>query len=131
MFLKNFMRHRLFPRLLMVSLSWAIGPLWAQDIQKLLLHEGNNQTAIEIIFLPGNRFDMQVIEAKGGSLNANTTAKETIHGSTKRVAERLELSVDGRSIGYVQLWSGKGNIQAQLYWGGQTVPRAFFGAAFR
>ena len=131
MFLKNFSPSQLFCHLLTAIWVAVAGPLWGQDVRKLLLHEGNNQTAIEIIFLPGNRFDMQVMEAKGGSLNAHSSPAEALQGSTKRVAERLELSVDGRSIGYVQLWSGKGHIEAQLYWGGQTVPRAFFGAAFR
>ena len=131
MLLKNLMRRHLLSRLTSVMLVLVAGPLWGQDIQKLLLHEGNNQTAIEMTFLSGNRFEMQVIEAKGGNLNAINEATELVRGSTKRVAERLELSVEGRSIGYVQMWSGTGQIQAQLYWGGQTVPRAFYGAAFR
>ena len=131
MLLKNLMRRHLLSWLTSVMLVLVACPLWGQDIQKLLLHEGNNQTAIEMNFLSGNRFEMQVIDAKGGSLNAPNSATELVRGSTKRVAERLELTVDGRSIGYVQMWTGSGHIQAQLYWGEQQGPRAFVGTAFR
>ena len=82
-------------------------------------------------FLSGNRFDMQVTESKSGIHGDPQAKTEVLSGSGKRVADRMELSVDGRSIGYVQMWTGNGQIQAQLYWGGQQAPRAFVGAAFR
>ena len=107
------------------------GPLWGQDIQKLLLHAQDSKTAIELVFLSGNRFEMQVSESKSGSLSDPQANTEVLRGSAKRVADRMELSVDGRSIGYVQMWNGSGHIQAQLYWGGQQDPRAFVGIAFR
>ena len=107
------------------------GPLWGQDIQKLLLHAQDSKTAIEMVFLSGNRFEMQVSESKSGSLSDPQANSEVLRGSAKRVTDRMELSVDGRSIGYVQMWTGKGQIQAQLYWGGRQDPRAFDGAAFR
>jgi hypothetical protein len=107
------------------------GPLWGQDIQKLLLHAQDSKTAIELVFLSGNRFEMQVSESKSGSLSDPQANTEVLRGSAKRVADRMELSVDGRSIGYVQMWTGSGHIQAQLYWGGQQDPRAFVGIAFR
>jgi len=105
--------------------------LWGQDIQKLLLHAQDSKTAIEMVFLSGNRFEMQVSESKSGSLNDPNASTQVLRGLAKRVADRMELSVDGRSIGYVQMWTGNGQIQAQLYWGGQQAPRAFVGAAFR
>ena len=107
------------------------GPLWGQDIQKLLLHAQDSKTAIELVFLSGNRFEMQVSESKSGSLSDPQANSEVLRGSAKRVADRMELSVDGRSIGYVQMWTGSGHILAQLYWGGQQDPRAFVGIAFR
>ena len=107
------------------------GPLWGQDIQKLLLHAQDSKTAIELVFLSGNRFEMQVSESKSGSLSDPQANTEVLRGSAKRVADRMELSVDGRSIGYVQMWTGSGHIQAQLYLGGQQDPRAFVGIAFR
>ena len=107
------------------------GPLWGQDIQKLLLHAQDSKTAIELMFLNGNRFEMQVTETKSGSLSDAQASVEVLRGSAKRVADRMELSVDGRSIGYVQMWTGSGHILAQLYWGGQQAPRAFVGVAFR
>ena len=106
-------------------------PLWGQDIQKLLLHAQDSKTAIEMVFLSGNRFEMQVSESKSGNLSATLANTEVLRGQAKRVADRLELSVDGRSIGYVQMWTGSGHIQAQLYWGEQQAPRAFVGTAFR
>ena len=107
------------------------GPLWGQDIQKVLLHAQASKAAVEMVFLPGNRFEMQVTEPKSGNLSEAHTSTEVLRGSAKRVADRLELSVDGRSIGYVQMWTGSGHIQAQLYWGAQQAPRAFVGMAFR
>ena len=106
-------------------------PLWGQDIQKLLLHAQDSKTAIELVFLSGNRFEMQVSESKSGSLNDPNASPQVLRGLAKRVADRMELSVDGRSIGYVQMWTGSGQIQAQLYWGEQQAPRAFVGTAFR
>ena len=106
-------------------------PLWGQDIQKLLLHAQDSKTAIELVFLSGNRFEMQVSESKSGSLNDPNASTQVLRGLAKRVADRMELSVDGRSIGYVQMWTGSGQIQAQLYWGEQQAPRAFVGTAFR
>jgi len=106
-------------------------PLWGQDIQKLLLHAQDSKTAIEMVFLSGNRFEMQVSESKSGSLNDPNASPQVLRGLAKRVADRMELSVDGRSIGYVQMWTGSGQIQAQLYWGEQQAPRAFVGTAFR
>ena len=106
-------------------------PLWGQDIQKLLLHAQDSKTAIEMVFLSGNRFEMQISESKSGSLSDPQANSEVLRGSAKRVADRMELSVDGRSIGYVQMWTGSGHIQAQLYWGEQQAPRAFVGTAFR
>ena len=106
-------------------------PLWGQDIQKLLLHAQDSKTAIEMVFLSGNRFEMQVSESKSGSLNDPNASPQVLRGLAKRVADRMELSVDGRSIGYVQMWTGTGQIQAQLYWGDQQAPRAFIGTAFR
>jgi len=81
--------------------------------------------------LSGNRFEMQVSESKSGSLNDPNASPQVLRGLAKRVADRMELSVDGRSIGYVQMWTGSGQIQAQLYWGEQQAPRAFVGTAFR
>ena len=107
------------------------GPLWGQDIQKLLLHAQDSKTAIEMVFLSGNRFEMQVSESKSGSLYDPQASNQVLRGSAKRVADRMELSIDGRSIGYVQMWTGTGHIQAQLYWGDQQAPRAFIGTAFR
>ena len=106
-------------------------PLWGQDIQKLLLHAQDSKTAIEMVFLSGNRFEMQVSESKSGSLSDPNASPQVLRGLAKRVADRMELSVDGRSIGYVQMWTGSGQIQAQLYWGEQQAPRAFVGTAFR
>ncbi len=106
-------------------------PLWGQDIQKLLLHAQDSKTAIELVFLSGNRFEMQVSESKSGSLSDPNASPQVLRGLAKRVADRMELSVDGRSIGYVQMWTGSGQIQAQLYWGEQQAPRAFVGTAFR
>lgn len=106
-------------------------PLWGQDIQKLLLHATDSKTAIEMVFLSGNRFEMQVSEFMSGNLGATLANTEVLRGQAKRVADRMELSVDGRSIGYVQMWTGSGHIQAQLYWGEQQAPRAFVGTAFR
>ena len=106
-------------------------PLWGQDIQKLLLHAQDSKAAIEMVFLSGNRFEMQVSESKSGSLNDPNASPQVLRGLAKRVADRMELSVDGRSIGYVQMWTGSGHIQAQLYWGEQQAPRAFVGTAFR
>jgi hypothetical protein len=107
------------------------GPLWGQDIQKVLLHAHDNKTAIELTFLSGNRFEMQVTESKSGIHGDPSASSEVLRGSAKRVADRMELSVDGRSIGYVQMWTGSGHILAQLYWGGRQEPRAFVGIAFR
>ena len=106
-------------------------PLWGQDIQKLLLHAQDSKTAIEMVFLSGNRFEMQVSESKSGNLSDPNARIQVLRGLAKRVADRMELSVDGRSIGYVQMWTGSGQIQAQLYWGEQQAPRAFVGTAFR
>ena len=106
-------------------------PLWGQDIQKLLLQAQDSKTVIELVFLSGNRFEMQVSESKSGSLNDPNASPQVLRGLAKRVADRMELSVDGRSIGYVQMWTGSGQIQAQLYWGEQQAPRAFVGTAFR
>ena len=106
-------------------------PLWGQDIQKLLLHAQDSKTAIEMVFLSGNRFEMQVSESKSGNLSDPNASPQVLRGLAKRVADRMELSVDGRSIGYVQMWTGSGQIQAQLYWGEQQAPRAFVGTAFR
>ena len=106
-------------------------PLWGQDIQKLLLHAQDSKTAIEMVFLSGNRFEMQVSESKSGSLYDPQASTQVLRGSAKRVADRIELSIDGRSIGYVQMWTGTGHILAQLYWGDQQAPRAFIGTAFR
>lgn len=108
-----------------------VGPLWGQDIQKLLLHATDSKTAIEMVFLSGNRFEMQVSESMSGNMSATLANTEVLRGQAKRVADRLELSVDGRSIGYVQIWTSSGHIQAQLYWGEQQAPRAFVGTAFR
>jgi len=117
--------------ILAALLGLACLPLWAQDIQKILLHAQASKAAVEMVFLPGNRFEMQVTEPKSGNLSEAHTSTEVLRGSAKRVADRLELSVDGRSIGYVQIWGDSGRIHAQLYWGAQEAPRAFFGAAFR
>jgi len=125
------MLKTLFTTTLVTFLGLLAGPLWGQDIQKILLHAHDNQTAIEMTFSSGNRFEMQVIEAKSGTHVDPKAPSEVLRGSAKRVADRMELSVDGRSIGYVQIWTGKGQIQAQLYWGGRQEPRAFDGAAFR
>ena len=116
-----------------IAIFWGLvaGPLWAQDIQKILLHAQASKAAVEMVFLPGNRFEMQVTEPKSGNLSEAQISTEVLRGSAKRVADRLELSVDGRSIGYVQMWTGSGHIQAQLYWGAQQAPRAFVGMAFR
>jgi hypothetical protein len=129
--LKNPMRQHLLSGCLSAALAYFTQPLWGQDIQKLLLHEANQQTTIELVFLPGNRFEMQVLDAKDASQQAKPSALEWVRGSSKRVADRMELSVDGRSIGYVQWWSGTGQIQAQLYWGERSAPRPFAGVAFR
>ena len=117
--------------LLATILGLAALPLWGQDIQKLLLHAQDSKAAIELMFLNGNRFEMQVTETKSGSLSDAQASVEVLRGSAKRVADRMELSVDGRSIGYVQMWTGSGHILAQLYWGGRQEPRAFVGIAFR
>ncbi len=117
--------------ILAALLACFAGPLWGQDIQKLLLHAQAGKTAIEMTFLSGNRFEMQVSESKSGSLSDPQASTEVLRGSAKRVADRMELSVDGRSIGYVQMWTGSGHILAQLYWGDQQAPRAFVGTAFR
>jgi hypothetical protein len=117
--------------ILAALLGLACLPLWAQDIQKILLHAQASKAAVEMVFLPGNRFEMQVTEPKSGNLSEAQISTEVLRGSAKRVADRLELSVDGRSIGYVQMWTGSGQIQAQLYWGEQQSPRAFVGMAFR
>ena len=117
--------------ILAALLACFAGPLWGQDIQKLLLHAQDRKTAIEMTFLSGNRFEMQVSESKSNSLSDPQARVEVLRGSAKRVADRMELSVDGRSIGYVQMWTGSGQIQAQLYWVAQEAPRAFFGTAFR
>jgi len=116
-----------------IAIFWGLvaGPLWAQDIQKILLHAQASKAAVEMVFLPGNRFEMQVTEPKSGNLSEAQISTEVLRGSAKRVADRLELSVDGRSIGYVQMWGDSGRIHSQLYWGAQEAPRAFFGAAFR
>lgn len=118
-------------RILATILGLMALPLWGQDIQKLLLHATDSKTAIEMVFLSGNRFEMQVSEALSGNLSATLANTEVLRGQAKRVADRLELSVDGRSIGYVQIWTSSGHIQAQLYWGEQQAPRAFVGTAFR
>ena len=125
------MLKTLFTTILATFVVLLAGPLWGQDIQKVLLHAHDNQTAIEMTFLSGNRFEMHVIESKSGIHGDPKSPSEVLRGSAKRVADRMELSVDGRSIGYVQIWTGKGQIQAQLYWGGRQEPRAFDGAAFR
>ena len=117
--------------ILAALLACFAGPLWGQDIQKLLLHAQAGKTAIERTFLSGNRFEMQVSESKSGNLSDPQASTEVLRGSAKRVADRMELSVDGRSIGYVQMWTGSGHILAQLYWGDQQAPRAFVGTAFR
>jgi len=117
--------------ILAALLGLACLPLWAQDIQKILLHAQASKAAVEMVFLPGNRFEMQVTEPKSGNLSDPQASTEVLRGSAKRVADRLELSVDGRSIGYVQMWTGSSQIQAQLYWGEQQSPRAFVGMAFR
>ena len=125
------MTKTFFITLFAVLVGLMAGPLRGQDIQKVLLHSHDNKTAIEMKFLSGNRFDMQVTESKSGIHGDPQAKTEVLSGSGKRVADRMELSVDGRSIGYVQMWTGNGQIQAQLYWGGQQAPRAFVGAAFR
>ena len=122
---------KIFTTILTALCACFAGPLWGQDFQKLLLHAQASKTAIEMTFLSGNRFEMQVSESKSGSLSDPQASTEVLRGSAKRVADRMELSVDGRSIGYVQMWTGSGQIQAQLYWGDQQAPRAFFGTAFR
>ena len=127
----NVMFKTFFAPLFAALVALLAGPLWGQDIQKLLLHAQDSKTAIELVFLSGNRFEMQVSESKSGSLSDPQARVEVLRGSAKRVADRMELSVDGRSIGYVQMWTGTGHIQAQLYWGDQQAPRAFIGAAFR
>ena len=121
----------LLTTLMAAFVGLATGPLWGQDLQKLLLHAQDRKTAVEMLFFTGNRFEMQVTESKSGNLSDLQASTQVLRGSTKRVAERLELTVDGRSIGYVQMWTGSGHIQAQLYWGGQQDPRAFVGIAFR
>ena len=125
------MLKTLFTTILATFVGLLAGPLWGQDIQKVLLHAHDNKTAIEMTFLSGNRFEMQVIESQSGIHGDPKSPSEVLRGSAKRVADRMELSVDGRSIGYVQMWTGSGHIQAQLYWGGQQDPRAFVGIAFR
>ena len=127
----SFMSKIFSSTILAALLACFAGPLWGQDIQKLLLYAQASKTAIEMVFLTGNRFEMQVSESKSGSLSDPQASTEVLRGSVKRVADRMELSVDGRSIGYVQMWTGSGQIQAQLYWGEQQAPRAFFGTAFR
>jgi hypothetical protein len=121
----------LFTTLMAAFVGLATGPLWGQDLQKLLLHAQDGKTAVEMLLFTGNRFEMQVTESKSGNLSDPQASTQVLRGSTKRVAERLELTVDGRSIGYVQMWTGSGHIQAQLYWGEQQAPRAFVGTAFR
>ena len=128
---KKTMRRCLLSGSLTAALAGFAPPLWGQDIQKLLLHEANQQTTIEIVFLPGNRFEMQVLDDKDAGQLDKPLAVEWVRGHSKRVADRMELSVDGRSIGYVQWWSGTGQIQAQLYWGERSAPRPFAGVAFR
>jgi hypothetical protein len=125
------MSKTLFNTILATFVGLLAGPLWGQDIQKVLLHAQDNQTAIEMTFLSGNRFEMLVIKSKSGIHGDPKAPSEVLRGSAKRVSDRMELSVDGRSIGYVHMWTGKGQIQAQLYWGGRQAPRAFDGAAFR
>ena len=125
------MTKTFFITLFAVLVGLLAGPLWGQDIQKLLLHAQDSKAAIEMVFLSGNRFEMQVSESKSGSLNDPNASPQVLRGLAKRVADRMELSVDGRSIGYVQMWTGSGHIQAQLYWGEQQAPRAFVGTAFR
>jgi hypothetical protein len=125
------MLKTLFTTILATFVGLLAGPLWGQDIQKLLLHAQAGKTAIEMTFLSGNRFEMQVSESKSGNLSDPQASTEVLRGSAKRVADRMELSVDGRSIGYVQMWTGSGHILAQLYWGDQQAPRAFVGTAFR
>ena len=120
-----------FTALMAAFVGLAAGPLWGQDLQKLLLHAQDGKTAVEMLFFTGNRFEMQVSESKSGSLSDPQANSEVLRGSAKRVADRMELSVDGRSIGYVQMWTGSGHIQAQLSWGEQQAPRAFVGTAFR
>ena len=118
-------------RWIWVALAGLAMPLWGQEIQKLLLHAQGSPTSVEMFFSADQRFEMHITQRSVGISSAPQAAGEVLRGSAKRVADRLELSVDGRSIGYVQLWSGSGQIQAQLYWGAQEAPRAFFGAAFR
>lgn len=125
------MLKTLYTTILAAFVGLLAGPLWGQDIQKVLLHAHDNKTMIELTFLSGNRFEMQVTESQSGIHGDPKASTEVLRGSAKRVTERMELSVDGRSIGYVQMWTGKGQIQAQLYWGGRQDPRAFDGAAFR
>ena len=125
------MLKTLYTTILAAFVGLLAGPLWGQDIQKVLLHAHDNKTMIELTFLSGNRFEMQVTESQSGIHGDPKSPSEVLRGSAKRVADRMELSVDGRSIGYVQMWTGNGQIQAQLYWGGQQAPRAFVGAAFR
>jgi len=125
------MLNSLLTNILATFVGLRAGPLWGQDIQKLLLHAQDRKTAIEMTFLSGNRFEMQVSESKSNSLSDPQARVEVLRGSAKRVADRMELSVDGRSIGYVQMWTGSSQIQAQLYWGEQQSPRAFVGMAFR
>ena len=118
------MLKTLYTTILAAFVGLLAGPLWGQDIQKVLLHAHDNKTAIELTFLSGNRFEMQITESQSGIHGDPKASTEVWRGSAKRVTDRMELSVDGRSIGYVQ-------IQAQLYWGGRQDPRAFDGAAFR
>ena len=125
------MSKTFFAPLFAALVALLAGPLWGQDLQKLLLHAQDGKTAVEMLFFTGNRFEMQVTESKSGNLSDPQASTQVLRGSTKRVAERLELTVDGRSIGYVQMWTGSGHIQAQLYWGEQQAPRAFVGTAFR
>ena len=125
------MSKTFFAPLFAALVALLAGPLWGQDIQKLFLHAQESKTAIEMVFLSGNRFEMQVSESKSGSLYDPQASTQVLRGSAKRVADRMELSIDGRSIGYVQMWTGSGHIQAQLYWVAQEAPRAFFGTAFR
>ncbi len=125
------MLKTLYTTILAAFVGLLAGPLWGQDIQKVLLHAHDNKTAIELTFLSGNRFEMQVTESQSGIHGDPKASAEVLRGSAKRVADRMELSVDGRSIGYVQMWTGSGHIQAQLYWVAQEAPRAFVGTAFR
>ena len=91
------MLKTLYTTILAAFVGLLAGPLWGQDIQKVLLHAHDNKTAIELTFLSGNRFEMQVTESQSGIHGDPKASAEVLRGSAKRVTDRMELSVDGQT----------------------------------